>query len=211
MPVLSPHCPKQLPAAPPNPLLSFSSSVLAPRRAAYFPRVGRDKKPTAKRRWRGDSCPLQAAFLPTSPPHHRGVSHILPQKASGAAKPRTARCSHLPPLRGGIFRARTLSLIPGPQVSPPGRGSILGCCPHHPAPTFAERHGAAGGSAALGRLDSFIYREIYIFSSLFLFSSFLLLLLLEGNGHIWAKPGRNQRHSEAGTAERRKFLQFRSF
>lgn len=63
----------------------------------------------------------------------------------------------------------------------------------------------------LGRLLLDIYtHKKNVFPSVSLFLSFLLLLS-EGNRHIWAKPVRNQRHSEGGTAERRKFLQFQSF
>lgn len=176
-------------------------------------------------RRRGDICSFQAAQTTHT---HTAVSPILPQNRQSRAQP-GAPISHpcsrhrqghgpIPGCPGSPWAS-----IPGcahpsspgcAHLSSPGcaRPSIPGCS-HLSSPTFAERHGAGGGRMPgfLGRLLLDIYtQKKYVFPSVSLFLSFLLLLS-EGNRHIWAKPVRNQRHSEGGTAERRKFLQFQSF
>lgn len=218
LPVLRLHRPSQPPAAPPAqkpPAASRPQPLHHPGQLIALAR-GQTINPTGK---------AERAQLPlsgctetrTRTPHTTsGLSPILPQSRRCG---RAGHSSVLPPPIPAGGTARGMDPSPDPQVVPGAPGEHPGMLPTHPA--LPLRNGMEREEAGL-RSDAWVPRtrtlslriiNIYkiCISSVSLFLSFLFLLLSEGNGHIWAKPGRNQRHSEGGTAERRKFLQFQSF
>lgn len=145
--------PQPAPSSTPCPETSccLPSAALAPPRAAHCPRPGTDDKPHRE----GGEGTVALIRLHrnthTHPTHNlRGVPHPPPKPAvrqnrAQLGAPTSHPCRRHSPGHGPI---------PGsPGRSRRSRGASRDAA-HPSSPTFAERHGAGGGRAALGRLGS---------------------------------------------------------